>query len=86
MDTPSGQLASKILDRLIQEKLLTPDDRAKLLSKLAEGKLKSEDWRLPIELAAGKGKLVRLRSTSLVSSTSVVRWFHLLSRSRRTKS
>ena len=56
MDTPSGQLASNILERLIKEKLLTPDDRAKLLSKLAEGKLKSEDWRLAIELAEGKEK------------------------------
>lgn len=56
MDTPSGQLASRILDRLIAEKLLTADDRAKLLSKLADGKLKSEDWRLAIELAEGKEK------------------------------
>lgn len=56
MDTPSEQLASKILERLIKERLLTPDDRAKLLSKLAEGKLKSEDWHLAIELAQGKEK------------------------------
>lgn len=56
MDTPSEQLASKILDRLITQKLLTPDDRAKLLSKLAAGKLKSEDWRLALELAYGKEK------------------------------
>ncbi len=56
MDTPSGQLASNILERLIKEKLLTPDDRAKLLSKLSEGKLKPEDWRLAIELAEGKEK------------------------------
>lgn len=56
MDTPSAQLASKILERLINEKLLAPEDRAKLLSKLAEGKLKSEDWRLALELAQGKEK------------------------------
>ncbi len=56
MDTPSGKLASRILKRLMEEKLLRPGDEAKLLSKLAEGKLKSEDWRLAIELAQGKEK------------------------------
>lgn len=56
MDTPSEQLAAKILNRLIDMKLLTPDDRAKLLSKLAGGKLKPEDWRLAVELALGNEK------------------------------
>jgi len=56
MDTPSGQLASRILKRLIEEKLLRPADEAKLRSKLADGKLKSEDWRLAIELAQAKEK------------------------------
>jgi hypothetical protein len=56
MDTPSGQLAAKIMDRLILEGILTPEDRAKLLSKLAGGQLQSEDWRLAVELALGKEK------------------------------
>ena len=56
MDTPSGQLASRILKRLIEEKLFRPADEAKLLSNLAEGKLKPEDWRLAIELAQSKEK------------------------------
>lgn len=55
METPSTQLAAKILDRLLQEKLIRAEDRAKLLPKLAEGKLKSEDWRLAVELSQGKG-------------------------------
>lgn len=54
MDSPSMQLAVKVLDRLIEEKLLKVDDRKKLLQSLADGKLKSEDWRLAIELALGK--------------------------------
>lgn len=56
MKTPSIELASRILKRLIEEKLLSQDDQAKLLSKLAGGKLTSEDWRLAIELAQGKEK------------------------------
>lgn len=56
MDTPSEKLASKILDQLIEAKLLMPDDRGKLLLGLSEGKLKPEDWRLAIELAQEKGK------------------------------
>lgn len=56
MDTPSGQLASRILKRLIEEKLLRSEDETKLLSKLAGGQLKSEDWRLAIELAQSKEK------------------------------
>lgn len=56
MDTPSGQLAAKIMDRLIEEKLLIPEDRKKLLTKLGDGKLTQEDWRLAIELAPDKEK------------------------------
>jgi hypothetical protein len=56
MDTPSAQLAAKIMDRLIDEKLLTPEDRKKLLTKLGDGKVSQEDWRLAIELAHAKEK------------------------------
>lgn len=54
MDTPSAQLAAKIVERLIEERLLTADDQKKLLSKLGDGKIKPEDWRLAIELAGSK--------------------------------
>lgn len=54
MDTPSQVLAAKIVDRLVQEKLLTPEAAKKLSPLLAEGKLRAEDWRLPIELGLGK--------------------------------
>lgn len=56
MEIPSGQLAARILKRLVEEKLLTPNDQDKLLDNLACGKLKSEDWRLAIELAQAKEK------------------------------
>lgn len=56
MDKPSRRLADKIFDRLFHEKLLTEQDGKKILPKLAEGKLKSEDWRLAIELAQSKEK------------------------------
>lgn len=54
METTSTQLAAKVLDRLLQEKLIRAEDRTKLHLKLAEGKLNSEDWRLAIELSQGK--------------------------------
>jgi len=55
MSSPSRLLAEKIVDRLIAEKLIAPEQRDKLLDRLADGKLRPEDWRLPIETAQGKG-------------------------------
>lgn len=54
METPSLQLADRILERLVKENLLPASDKAKLREKLAEGKLKAEDWRLALELAQAK--------------------------------
>ncbi len=54
MDTPSQVLATKIVERLVKEKLLTSQAAKKLLSSLADGKLRAEDWRLPIELGIAK--------------------------------
>jgi len=54
VDTPSEQLAAKIIERLIAEKLVSANDGKKLAAKMAAGKLRSEDWRLPIELAEDK--------------------------------
>ena len=51
MDTPSQLLAARIIERLVSEKLLTAVAAKKLQPKLAEGKMRAEDWRLPIELA-----------------------------------
>ena len=54
MDTPSHALAAKITDRLVAEGLITVDGARRIQPKLAEGKLRVEDWRLPIELAEKK--------------------------------
>ena len=54
MDTPSQKLSAKIIDRLVAEKLVSAEDGKKLVTKLAEGKLRAEDWRLPLELAEDK--------------------------------
>lgn len=55
MSTPSQELAKKILARLTAEKLVTDDDAKKLATKMADGKLRPEDWKLAIEKAAEKG-------------------------------
>lgn len=54
MDTPSKQLAKRIMGKFVEEKILSADDAKKMLDKLATGKLKQEDWQLPIELAGAK--------------------------------
>lgn len=54
MDTPSQVLATKITERLVREGLITADAAKKLQLKLADGKLRAEDWRLPIEMAEKK--------------------------------
>lgn len=54
MDTPSELLSAKIIERLIDEKLFSAQDGKKLSTKLAAGKLRPEDWRLPIEMAGEK--------------------------------
>jgi hypothetical protein len=51
MDTPSEALAARITERLVREKLITAEAAIRLRPKLAEGKLRPEDWRLALELA-----------------------------------
>lgn len=52
--TPSQALAARIADRLAQEGLMTAAVAKKLSPKLADGKLRAEDWRLAIELSGEK--------------------------------
>ena len=52
--TTSQILASKIVERLIQERLLRVEDGERIRIALASGALRQEDWRLSIELAAEK--------------------------------
>jgi len=46
------QLAQRILDRLVDEKLLTVRDAKRMLAPMAEGELSADDWRLPLEVSA----------------------------------
>ena len=50
MQTPSQQLASKVIERLLVEKILAPKDSVKTSALLSEGKLTMDDWRLLLEL------------------------------------
>jgi hypothetical protein len=53
-ETPTHQLARQIIDRLVQEGLMSEEAGRKLLPKLSAGTLRGEDWRLPIELETAK--------------------------------
>lgn len=54
--SPSDILAAQVIDRLIAAGHLRADKRDALISKMAAGTFKAEDWRLEIELAAAKGE------------------------------
>lgn len=47
--TASEQLAERIIQRLVDEKLLSANDGKKLVPKMATGKVRAEDWRLAVE-------------------------------------
>ena len=51
MNSASDKLAALIAERLVREKLLTRTEAKKILSKLAGGKLNSEDWRAAVEVS-----------------------------------
>ncbi len=55
LETPSQALARQILERLVEERLISPQAARELQPKLATGKLRAEDWKLPIELSGAKG-------------------------------
>ncbi|WP_284259551.1 hypothetical protein [Acidocella aquatica] len=56
LETPSSQLAKILVDRLIEKKLLRADKREQLVTKIAAGTMKGEDWKLDIELAIAKSE------------------------------
>jgi hypothetical protein len=51
MNSASDKLAALIAERLVREKLLTRTEAKKILSKLAAGKLNSEEWRAAVEVS-----------------------------------
>jgi hypothetical protein len=52
MESPSETLARRIADKLVREKILSAAEAKKIVLKLAEGKLRAEDWRLAVEISA----------------------------------
>jgi len=57
MSSPSEELAKKIVSKLVIAKLILPEDEVPIATKLSEGQLKPEDWRLTIEKGIdAKGK------------------------------
>ena len=55
VETPAQALARQIVERLVEEQLISPQAARELQPKLAMGKLRAEDWQLPIELRGDKG-------------------------------
>jgi hypothetical protein len=49
MSSPSQDLATRVVQKLIEEKMILPGDMQPILAKLHLGKLKQEDWRLAVE-------------------------------------
>jgi hypothetical protein len=49
-ETPAQTLARQIVERLVKERMISAAAAGKLQQQLAAGKLRPEDWRLPIEL------------------------------------
>ena len=51
---PSAKLATLTVDRLIQSGLLCAEKRDALISKIAAGTMRGENWKLEIALASAK--------------------------------
>ena len=58
MDTPTQALAVKITERLVREKLISDSAAKQIQPRLAEGKMRPEDWRLPVELGDKKTEAI----------------------------
>jgi hypothetical protein len=53
VSNPSEALAAHILDRLVDEGLVLPDDVHEALRKFAAGEMTAEDWRRYVGKTAG---------------------------------
>jgi hypothetical protein len=51
MNSPSERLAERILNKLVQQKLLSKQEAKKLLPKVAEGRVRAEDWKLAVDIS-----------------------------------
>lgn len=53
-EAPSALVAKNVTDRLVAEGLIRPDVAARLAEKLGAGTLRQDDWRVELDLAAGR--------------------------------
>lgn len=53
---PSVELATRILDRLEKEQLISEGQRRRIADKLTQGKMKQEDWQAAVELSMAEGE------------------------------
>jgi hypothetical protein len=51
MSTPSDQLASRIVEWLLAERLVSHSDAARLTARIADGKITADEWRRAVEHA-----------------------------------
>jgi hypothetical protein len=51
---PSRQLAALLVERMVDAKLLRSEKREVLIDRIAAGEMSGEDWKIEIEVAAGK--------------------------------
>lgn len=54
--SPSEALAKKVVDRLVEKKLLTNELASKALPRIASGAMTQADWKLMFERALGMDK------------------------------
>ena len=54
--SPTQRLTRRIINRLIEKKLLSKEEALKIESKVAEGKMQSADWKLTFEKSLGLHK------------------------------
>lgn len=55
-ENPSEKLAGIVVDRLIEKSCLRAERREQLIAKISSGTMKSDDWKLEIDLASLKAK------------------------------
>jgi hypothetical protein len=53
-DNPAKQLTDRVVQRLLDAKLIRAPRAAKISDQILSGKMAGDDWRLELELAKGK--------------------------------
>lgn len=56
MESPSQELAKKIVARLVSEGLLSVERGRRIQNKLPSGEVKAEDWKTEIDLSTASLK------------------------------